>query len=386
MTQASNAFSSLLREASIFAYPEKYQLIKDQCSLISVKVEHAEPHHKEIVIMLEFHHDKSEKIDISFFGQRWSSYTQENMIPPWVQRIDEFCVDQVESEQELIQSRPKSSINAKKLDTINIKKARFQLGKINIIECELSAQKICTAGIFIPVIYEKESKKPVFKTCLDAIIAIQNAQNLASTSDTNQVVKMFKFIESAFGIPILIGIMTGRQDRFKLIFRNIPDSAKLKNILQSKFCPEKSSVFIDTVISVANEVMRIQDIGIARMCLDLNPQAGTIDNRLCIEIMPSHPNTETKTWGILTQIEKICHLDSKEVQHVRQTHRHLPIGFKPDPILSMLSKAFGVTKQNSSSKCATSKSVKLSHYKICIEPRKAITIKSYSYLKDTPLD
>lgn len=336
--------------------------------------------------MLEFHHDKSEKIDISFFGNKWSDNTHTNMIPSWWSRIDEYCVDQIESEQDLIHSRAEASINAKKIDAINIGIAGFQLGKMQIIECELSDQKICIAGIFIPVVRESEGEKLVFKTFLDSITAIQNAQGLVSKSDTAQAVKMFKFVEAAFGIPQLIGIMTGRQGRFKLIFGNMPDSAKIKTMLQSKFYPEKTCVFINTFISVVNAVRLIHGISAARMCLDLNPQTGTIDKRLCIEIMPSRPAKETKMWSILAQIEKICHLDSEQVQHVRQTHQRLPVGFKPDPILAMLSKAFGPPKQNLSRECSSRKLARLSHYKICMEPRKMITIKSYSYLIDTPLD
>ena len=386
MIQEGNAFSSLLHEASDFAYPEISQLIKDQCLPISTIVAHADPCTKTIVIMLEFHHDKSDRVDVSFLSNRWSNCTQENIVPPWWSRIDESCLDQVESEQDLIHSRTEPSINSGKLDAADIKAAGFHLGKSQFLECELSGRAICAAGIFIPVIREEDSKKPLFKTCLDVIVLIQNAQGQAGKSDINQALKVFEFVEMVIGVPQFIGVMTGRQGRFKLVFGTMPDSGKIKKILQSKYYPEESSVFINRFTSVANAVALIPGVSAARICLDLNPLAGTVDSRLCIEIMPSHPTTETRRWSILEQLEIICHLDSDEVQHIRQTHRHLPIGFKPDPILTMLSTSFGVPQQNSSSECSSCKSAKLSHYKICIEPRKTITIKSYSYLVNAPLD
>ena len=376
--------SNLLCGVASFAYPEILELIEDQCLPICDRIVFNEQFERDdgIDIGLEFHHDGSEMIDISFFGKNWSRSIRDDIMPPWWSKAEDLCVNVSELGKDL-DGNPFSS-SASKNDSSHRQACTnangLQLSDYQIIECEIRDGQPRTAGIFIKLIKGMDDNdKPSFSAAFDAISGIQRITSMPLFDDKSKAQTTINRLVNDLDDPIYIGIMVGRSHNLKLIFHRLEAAVNMKKILEPQPLPYKASSYLDQINAMVNELVEIDD-AVVRPCLDINLQTNIISPRVCFEVIPIKPNVETASWQILERLALVCGLNPLDIVHVRATHQHLPIGQKSDPIVTMLIQKISTPLQKRDIDGVRKKLATLSHYKLCMEPGKVCRIKSYAYV------
>ena len=164
--------SQVLRAVASFAYPEMFQLIKAQCLPISNCLKCVDQYSRvdEIIVGLEFHHDKSEIVDISFFGNEWSKKIQKNIMPEWWAEIEKICLESSGHSGDFGGSLFSSNDSSSGRLTTHATSV-LQLRGDHIIECEARNGQISVAGIFSPLSHEiHEDAQPVFSSVFDVVL------------------------------------------------------------------------------------------------------------------------------------------------------------------------------------------------------------------------
>ncbi|KZR93626.1 hypothetical protein MITS9509_00218 [Synechococcus sp. MIT S9509] len=374
--------SYVLRAVTSFAYPEMFQLIQAQCLPISNCLLFVDQYSKvdEIIIGLEFHHDKSEFVDISFFGHEWSEKIQKNIMPEWWSEIEKICLEPSGRSGDFGGSvfSGNDSISGR---LANHATSTLQLLGDHIIECEARNGQISVAGVFISLSHEiQEHAKPVFSSAFDVICEIQRAKSESSIKHHYGLKSLISSLVQVLGEPINLGVMVGRSQDLKLIFGCLKSPIDIRKALSVECCVKVSAEFLDQVNSAAVSLLKVSDITF-RLCLDMNLQRAAIAPRFCFEIFPSQVMSETRNWLVLDQLADIFGLTMSATKHVRSVHQHLPIGQKLDArLVDMMQGRFDFS-QKMVSKHKYQQAAVLSHYKICLELGKDITIKSYAYVK-----
>ena len=381
----NSIISNSLCDVASFAYPEILELIEAQCLpiidqiLVSGEFERAD----KVVTLLEFHHDGSDAIDISFFGKNWSEGIKKNIFPSWWGEVEDLCINSSGLDKDSDCNPFVSSIASEKDSSdhqASSNKNVLQLRDDQIIECEIRDDRPRTAGIFVKTtrrIVDKE--KPFFSSTFDVILEIHKLANNILFNNKANAQAMINCLVHGLGEPVYIGIMVGRSDNLKLIFNEIKSAVNMKNILETAHIFHGHSKHLIQLNAVVTDLVEIED-AVIRPCLDIDLQTNTINPRVCFEVFPIKPINETRNWKVLERIALICDLNPQEIVHVHSTHQHLPIGKKIDPIAAMLTQKMSTQPQKRDNDRIDKKQAVLSHYKVCIEPGKACKIKSYAYI------
>ena len=380
----NSIISNSLCDVACFAYPEILESIESQCLsiidqiLVSEKFERID----KIVTLLEFHHDGSDAIDISFFGKNWSEGIKQDIFPSWWGEVEDLCINSSGLHKDC-DGNPFVSIASKKDSSdhqASSNKSVLQLIDDQIIECEIRDDHPRTAGIFVKTtrqIVDKE--KPVFSSTFDVILEIQKISDDVLFNNKANAQAMINRLVHGLDDPVFIGIMVGRSHNLKLVFNKIESAVDMKNILESACMFHGHSKHLIQLNAVVSDLVEIED-AVIRPCLDLDLQTNRINPRVCFEVFPVKPINETRNWKVLEKLALICDLNPQEIVHVHSTHQHLPIGKKADPLVTMLALKMSTQPQERENERVDKKLARLSHYKICIEPGKACTIKSYAYI------
>ena len=379
--------SHVLRAVTSFAYPEMFQLIKAQCLPISNCLVLVDQYSKvdEIIIGLEFHHDKSEFVDISFFGYEWSKKIQKNIMPEWWSEVEKICLEPSAHNGDFGGSRfsGNDSISGR---LTNHATSTLQLLGDHIIECEARNGQISVAGVFISLSHEiQEHAKPVFSSAFDVICEIQRAKSESSIKHQHGLKSLISSLVQVLGQPVNLGVMVGRSQDLKLIFGCLKNPIDICKALGVEYCINMPAEFLNQVNSAVAGLLKLSDITF-RLCLDMNLQRAAIAPRFCFEIFPSNPMSETRNWFVLDQLADLFGLTLSAVTHVRFVHQHLPIGQKLDARLVDMMQGLFDFSQKTVTKHEYQQAAVLSHYKICLEPGQDVIIKSYAYIKQNLSD
>ena len=373
--------SRVLRVVASFAYPEIFQLIKAQCLPISNCLKFVDHYSRvdEIIVGLEFHHDKSEIVDISFFGHEWSKKIQKNIMPEWWAEIEKICLEPSGHSGDFGGSPfSRNDSSSGRLTTHST--SALQLRGDHIIECEARNGQISVAGIFIPLVHEiHEDAQPVFSSVFDVVLEIQRAQSESSIKQQNGFKSLISSLVQVLGEPVNLGVMVGRPQDLKLIFDCLKSPVDIRKALGDEYCINLPPEFLNQVNSAVLGLLKVSNIAF-RLCLDINSQRAAIAPRFCLEIFPLQAISETRNWSVLDQLADIFGLTMSATLHVRFVHQHLPIGQKLEArLVDMMQGRFDFS-QKMVSKHEYQQAAVLSHYKICLEPGKDSTIKSYAYV------
>ncbi|AII43649.1 hypothetical protein KR100_09780 [Synechococcus sp. KORDI-100] len=379
----NSIISNSLCDVASFAYPEILELIEAQCLPIidQILIGREFGRSDKIVTLLEFHHDGSDMIDISFFGKNWSEVFKKDIFPSWWGEIEDLCISYPELDNDPV-GNPFMSIASKKDssgDQASTNKSVLQLIDDQFVECEIRDDHPRTAGIFVKTtkkILDKE--KPFFSSTFDVILVIQKIADNVLFENKAKAQAMINRLVDGLNDPVYIGIMVGRSHNLKLIFGNIESAANTKKILESECMFQGDFKYLSQLNAVVSDLVKIKDANI-RPCLDIDLLTNTINPRVCFEVFPVKRFAETRNWKVLEKIALICDLNPQDIVHVRTTHQHLPIGKKTDPLAAMLIQKMSTQPQKRDNN-RIDKRATLSHYKICIEPEKACKIKSYAYI------
>lgn len=380
----NSIISNSLCDVASFAYPEILESIEAQCLPIIDQILVSEEFERtdKIVTLLEFHHDGSDAIDISFFGKNWSEGIKKDIFPSWWGEVEDLCINSSGLDKDS-NGNPFMSIASNKDSSghqASSNKSVLQLRDDQIIECEIRDDHPRTAGIFVKTTRRiVEIKKPFFPSTFDIILEIQKIADNVLFNNKANAQAMINCLVHGLDDPVYIGIMVGRSHNLKLIFNKIESAVNMKNILETAYMFHGHSKHLSQLNAVVSDLVEIED-AVIRPCLDIDLQANTISPRVCFEVFPSKPINETRNWKVLERIALICDLNPQEIVHVHSTHQHLPIGKKVDPIAAMLTQKMSTQPLKRDNDRIDKKQAVLSHYKICIEPGKACRIKSYAYI------
>ena len=307
--------------------------------------------------MLEFHHDERLSVDVSFGILSPAAVLPFELMPDWWDLYVHRC-DQLE---------PSKSFSGA-IDTGNARPKYIKrntsfacaLPDYHYLEFDFSESSTCLGGVFQRLDSLKNEVNPgMLNEILDYCLAFKEISNR-----TNDCQQMLKDIFDSLGCPFWIGLMIGRGDMIKLVFKS---SVSLENI-QSSFWQWFSPDF-QTSFKNAMACLSALEQTSARCCLDIYLTNPSNHPRLCFEIFPSSHVKELTSWSVLNSLQSCFNLKDDFILRICDLYNDLPRGVKRTPF----SHIFPSPQLPFNTIAAF-----FSHYKICLERDKPLQLKTYT--------
>ena len=310
--------------------------------------------------LLEFHHDDRLAIDVSFGVLSSTVISLGEFMPSWWDLYVDRC-DQIDPAK--IWPETINANNSRLKFRKRITSFSCALPDYHYLEFDCSENSICLGGIFQRLDRLDAIAHPkMLNEILDYCLAFRDEPNR-----TTECQQMLKDVFESLGCPNWIGLMIGRGDMVKLIFKS-PSS--YENI-QPSFWQWFST---DFRISCQNAIkyLSLLDCVTIHICIDLCLSAPSTHPRLCFEIFPINHLKESKSWSTLNSLIRLFSLNEDLIFQIQNLYNNLPRGVKKTPFSHIYS-----SPQLPFNTIAAF----FSHYKICLEKEKPLKLKTYVDIK-----
>ncbi|KZR87642.1 hypothetical protein MITS9504_00064 [Synechococcus sp. MIT S9504] len=309
--------------------------------------------------LLEFHHDDHLSLDVSFGILSPAALLPAEFMPTWWDLYVERC-DQLVPSQSFFETidTNNASPKYKKRNT----SFSCALPDYHYLEFDFLENSIRLGGVFQRLDSLKNEVPPqMLNEILDYCLILQEKGN--RTSECEQ---MLKDIFECLGCPFWIGLMIGRGDMIKLVFKS---SVSLENI-QPSFLQWFSSDFQVSFKNAIECLYALEQTGV-RCCLDLCLSKPSNHPRLCFEIFPANHVKESTSWSVLNSLQSSFNLKEDLILQICNLYNDLPRGVKKTPF----SHIFPCPQLPFNTIAAI-----FSHYKICLEKDKPLQLKTYAHV------
>jgi len=309
--------------------------------------------------LLEFHHDIHLAIDISFGVLSSAALLPKEFMPTWWDLYVDRC-DQI-----VPNTNPPEGINTSNASTQYRKKnTSFDcaLPDFHYLEFDVFENSIRLGGVFQRLDnLETEVPAQMLNEILDYCLAVQGR-----STRTNNYQKMMKDIFESLGCPYWIGLMIGRGEMVKLIFKS---SVSLDNI-KPNFWKWFTSEFRISFENTMKYFSSLEHTSV-RCCIDLCLSNPSNHPRLCFEIFPSSRVKESTSWSILNCLKQHFNLSENLRLQICNLYANVPRGVRKTPF----SHIFPCPQLPFNNIAAV-----FSHYKICLEKNKPAELKTYAHV------
>lgn len=294
-------------------------------------------HRKCFVIMFEFFHDGSKRIDPSFYIMPEFDNFDQKILPSYWKDYKEVSLMLTKN-------------SSKKHEEMKI---NFPCRDIFEFDCHEYDYKL--AGIFY---YLGQA------SIIETQDTINIMQSFISLYDCSFFQKEFhsSFLNLIYLLktPDWIGIMNRSQAKFKFIYSSSINTTILNNFFDTLDLNHSFYRFKDKILSL--------DQRLYRLCLDYDFKNNSIDERICLEFSPKNPAQECRSWKLLDELAALFDLNSDTISDIKKVHGRLPYGIKSKSIFAL---------ESLKPLQAQSIVALISHYKLAFYLDKPCTIKSY---------
>lgn len=311
--------------------------------------------------VVEFHHDKHDRIDFSLGLRSGAAVISNQIAPPWWSLYIEKCNPLRETPD-----YSKTALSEEISLGTNLEAKDPQLSCIlpdyHFWEFDCSGNSNKLAGIFQKVWKSTSCHPESLIERLEELLKIQG-----TSIKSNDCKKMLLDICSSLGCPTWIGFMIGREETLKLIFSL---DFRHSDTPGTTFLQWFSHEFMMEYKRAASALESIDGIHV-RPCLDVTLDRPQNYPRVCFEIFMTHPAKEAKDWKILERIADVFSLEPQLISNIKSTHISLPFGLKDTPFSHLFPDSKMPFKIIAANLC---------HFKICLIPRCPPKLKTYIHV------
>ena len=347
-------------------YADLPRQINDSCEHLSSKIFPDEKIHQYSCI-LEFHHLLPPRVDLSFHVKSTLSSKSTIELPSWWSAYLEKCDhNSKESFTDACETKHIKKIN-KHADRHH-ELVPYRLPYDHLLEFDLHGDSVELGGIFQRIERiggDHQLDDFYFFQILDCL------PEFTGSEFRNELVdKPLTQLTKVLGLPVQLGLMVGRGELIKLVYKAIDKNAWQEE--SENYCQHLlhyfSKSFVEKFRQTINTFNGIPDISF-RLCLDLGLAECFDSPRFCVEIFPASGVTEARSHKLLDLLQDAFKLKPANVDNVKNLHRELPKGHRRIPGGSPIP---GCEDERIYSIAAT-----LSHYKIEFPLGSAPELKTY---------
>ena len=144
--------------------------------------------------------------------------------------------------------------------------------------------------------------------------------------------KHLEQLTKILGLPVQLGLMVGRGELIKLVYKSIDTTVWQEKSENYCHCLLQyfSQNFVESFRQIINEFNCIPDISF-RLCLDLSLVKCLDSPRFCVEIFPASGVKEARSHKLLYLLQDKFKLEQSSVHNAINLHQELPKGYRRIP-------------------------------------------------------
>ncbi len=309
-------------------YADLPRQIIEPCECLSSKIFPDEKTNK-YNCMLEFHHLLPPRVDLSFHIMSTLSSMSAIELPTWWSAYLEKC-DHTNRNSFVNSCESRNIIKITEHDDRCHEPLPYRLPYDHFLEFDLQGNSVELGGIFQRIEQIGDDNKFddfYFFQILDRLPGLTGSEFRDELVD-----KHLAQLTKILGLPVQLGLMVGRGELIKLVYKSIDTTVwqeKSENYCQC-LLQYFSQNFVENFRQIINEFNCIPDISF-RLCLDLDLIKCLDSPRFCVEIFPASGVKEARSHKLLYLLQDKFKLEQSSVHNAINLHQELPKGYRCIP-------------------------------------------------------